>query len=411
MKRIVIIGGGFGGIFTAKHLLRKIKNDTTIEVYLLNKTNYFLFSPMLHEVATGGLNRQHIVQPIREILNQHNFHFVRCLVTSINTNEKTVNTDCGAFTYDILVIATGSEVNYYNVQNAAAYTIPLKTLQDSVAIRDRVIDALELAAASKSSKDKQKYLTFVVVGGGPTGVELAGELSEFLQQSLQENYSHLEAKDIHVYLIQRGDTILPFLRKKSREKAVATLTKKRVTVLTNSPVTKVSKESIEINTHKMISAYTLLWTPGVKPIVIPLIPNRRTKEGFLPVDTFLHVKGLTDVYALGDAALFMNEGEITPVPALAQTAVAQAPILARNIIHSLRNEPEELFFFKKQGLLVSIGQKFAVGEIGQFSIQGFFAWWLWRTIYLTKLVGWSNKLKVAWDWTLNLFFPRDTTQI
>ncbi|MBI1972894.1 NAD(P)/FAD-dependent oxidoreductase [Candidatus Woesearchaeota archaeon] len=411
MKRIVILGAGFGGVYTALHLLKRLKPKDQVEILLINKTNYFLFSPMLHEVATGGLNRSNIVQPIREILQRPQFNFIRCTAKEINLEKKTITTEKTVLSYDYLVIALGAENEFFNIPGAQEHTLPLKSLPDAVAIRNHVLDTLEYSSALLKVKNQKPDLSFVIVGAGPTGVELAGELAEFVDQNLQVNYPHLKEYGRKIYLLQRGPAIMPFICNHCRQDALKKLAKENVTVMTNAAVTKVAKEAVEINNKQKIATTTTIWTSGVKPATIPTTPKITDEKGFFPVDAYLRVKGAENVYALGDCALLMNPPDGKPVPALAQAAVKEAKVLAQNILHDIRKQPLKQFTFKQSGLLVSVGKRFAVAEIHGIKFKGFFAWWLWRTIYLTKLVGFRNKLTVAYDWTLNLFFPRDTTQI
>lgn len=411
MKRIVILGAGFGGVYTALHLLKRLKRQDQVEVLLINKTNYFLFSPLLHEVATGGLNRSNIVQPIREILRHPKFNFIRCTAKEINLEKKTITTEKTILSYDYLVIALGAENECYNIPGAKEHAFPLKNLQDAVAIRNHVLDVLEYSSALLKVKKQKPELSFVIVGAGPTGVEVAGELAEFVDQNLRVNYPQLREYGRKIYLLQRGPDIMPFISQRCRQEALKKLAREHVTVMTNAPLTKVTKEAVEINEKQRIPSTAVIWTSGIKPASLPTTPRITDEKGFFPVDAYLRVKGAENVFALGDCALLINSHDGKPVPALAQTAVKEAKILAYNILKDIKKQPLKPFVFKQSGLLVSVGKRFAVADIHGIKFKGFFAWWLWRTIYLTKLVGFRNKLQVAYDWTLNLFFPRDTTQI
>lgn len=411
MKRVVILGGGFGGIYTAKYLLQETKNRSDIEIVLVNKQNYFLFSPMLHEVATGGLNRHHIVEPIREVLHQKNFRFIRCEVLSIDTEKKTITAKTGVFSYDLLIIAVGSTSAFYNIPGAKEHALPLKTIEDAVAIRDRIIDSLEFAAKFHDKEDISKYLTFVIIGGGPTGVELAGEVAEFVRQASKAEYPELTNKTTKIMLLHRNSEVMPFIHECCRKDAMRMLERKGVTLRLNAPVTKITNDTVVTGSKEAIATVNAFWTAGVEPVPLETHPELQDDLGFFPVDLYLRVKDARDVYALGDCALFLNEDSGKPVPALAQTATKQAKVLARNVMHTINNEPQEKFQFKPAGLLVSIGRRYAVAEVHGIHFKGFFAWWLWRTIYLMKLVGIANKLRVAYEWTLNLFYPRDTSQL
>ncbi|MBS3144724.1 NAD(P)/FAD-dependent oxidoreductase [Candidatus Woesearchaeota archaeon] len=411
MKRIVILGAGFGGVYTALNLLKKIRYDDPVEVILISKTNYFLFAPMLHEVATGGLNRSNIVQPIREIICHPRFTFLRCTIKEIQAEKKTIITDKKIIKYDTLVIALGAENNFYNVPGAKEHTLPLKSLEDAVKIRNHILDRLEYSSAMHTLHANEPNLTFVIVGAGPTGVELAGELAEFIDQNLQKNYPHLKGYGRKIYLVQSNPEIIPFMHPHSRQQTLKKLAKERINVITNALVTKVTTEGIEINKKKKLKTNTVIWTSGVKPTSIPTKPKITNERGFFVVDKYLRVQNQKNIYAIGDCAYLINPRDRKQVPALAQVAVKEARIVAKNIVSEINNRPLQVFSFKSSGTLVSVGKRFAVADLHGFRFKGFLAWWLWRTIYLTKLVGWRNKLQVAYDWTLNLFFPRDTTQI
>lgn len=273
VKHIVILGGGFGGIYTAKYLLKELGNKESIKITLINKDNYFLFTPMLHEVATGGLNRHNIVEPIREILKADNFEFIKCAVKEINFNKKLIITSLCDLTYDYLVIALGSSTNFYDVQDARKYCLDLKDLHTASSVRNRIINSLEIASKLYKKENVKKYLTFIVVGGGPTGVELSAEISEFVKQMLKDNYKHLGKNNFKIYLIQRGDRIMPFIHPKCIEKATNELVKKGITLLLNSSATKVLKNSVEINNKENIVSNTIIWTSGVRPNEIETIPK------------------------------------------------------------------------------------------------------------------------------------------
>lgn len=410
MKRIVILGAGFGGVYTALNLLKKIRYNDPVEVMLISKKNYFLFAPMLHEVATGGINRSNIVQPIREIIRHPRFTFLRCTVKEIQADKRTVVTDKKIIKYDYLVVALGAENNFYNIPGAGEHAFPLKSLEDAVRIRNHILDRLEYASAMHTLHANEPNLTFVIVGAGPTGVEMAGELAEFIDQNLQKNYLRLREYQRKIYLIQGGPEIIPFMHKNSRRQTLKRLAKEKIQVITNALVTKVTTEGIEINKKQKIKTNTVIWTSGVKPTVIPTKPKITNDRGFFVVDKYLRLQGHKNVYALGDCAYITNR-DGKQVPALAQAAVRAAKVAAKNVLHEINNMPLEVFSFKSSGVLVSVGKRFAVADLHGFRFKGFFAWWLWRTIYLTKLIGWRNKLQVAYDWTLNLFFSRDTTQI
>ncbi len=410
MKKIIILGAGFGGLFAAKHLLQTCK-PSDVEITLINKTNYFLFTPMLHEVATGGLNRHNIVEPIRDILKAKNFNFLLAHVEKVDCNKRIIITSAGNVRYDLLIIAIGATTNFYNTTGAEKYCLTLKDIKDATEIRDKIICSIEKASLVKDEQERKRLLTFIIVGGGPTGVEVAGEVAEFTKQIIDTRYKNLSKDLCKVMLLQRGPTILPGIHERCIFESMKALEKKGVIILTNSAATKVMEKGIEINNKQFIDSYNMIWTAGITPHAIETTPRATDEKGYFPVDQMFHVNNLKDIYAIGDCALFFNKGSSLPAMWTAQLASKQAKHLAQNIANKLIGKKELPFFYKPAGFLVSIGQKFGVADLKGFRFKGFLAWWLWRTIYLFKLVGTANKFRVAYEWTLNLFYKRDTTMI
>ncbi len=413
MKRIVIVGGGFGGVYTAKYILNHIKKEDDVEVVLLNDKNYFLFTPLLHEVATGGLNRHHVVVPIREILKSSYFTFVCTKAKHIDFKKKVVLSDSGPISYDYLVVASGSKTAYYGTEGAEKYSIPLKTLENAAHIRNHVISECECAAQVKAS-ERNLHLTFVVVGGGPTGVELAGELSQFLDQLATLDFKEFSRKDISIKLVHRGDKIMQQFPEALGRKAQRKLGKLGVEIMLNASVERITANQAHVKIGskvQKIDTHSVFWTAGVESQKVGQKPDVTDDNNCFVVDDYLQVKGLDQVYSLGDCALFRNSGEDKPIPRLAQATQKASPYVGHNILADIRGGKKKAFVFKEAGLLVSVGKCFAVGQIGWFSFSGFSAWWLWRTVYLFKMIGWYNRFQIAYEWTLNLFFRRDTSQI
>ena len=415
--RIVIIGGGFGGVYQARYCLRKLRNADSATICLVNPKNYFLFSPMLHEVATGGLNQYNIVTPIRDVLCSKNFHFILDSVDFVDVKNKFVVVGKKKYVYDYLVFAQGAHANVPLIPGAAEHCLKLKTIDDAAAIRDRIIKMLEQAAWSKDRGEQKRLLTFILIGGGPTGVELAGELSQFLHQTIKCSYPELKNELVSIHLVHGGEKLVPvLLHDPSIKKCQRELEKKKVTVTLNSRVARVGTDFVEYTNTKTrqkerLIGSTIIWTAGITPNVIKGTKHYLDKNMLFQIDNFLRVKGLKSHYALGDCALSINPSADKPNPATAQLATRQAIIAAKNIVAEIKGKQPREFFFKPQGFLVSVGEYYAVAEVFSLWFSGVFAWWMWRTIYLTKLLGWANKIKVAADWTVNLFFKRDTSQM
>jgi NADH:ubiquinone reductase (H+-translocating) len=405
MVRVIILGGGFGGVFTAKNLLNK-KN---IEVVLISKTNYFLFTPLLHEVACGSINRHTICEPIRDVLKGDNFKFYRAQVDKVDATNKTVYFGKNKLDYDFLVIAIGSESFTFNIPGVKENALKLKSIRDSIEIRGSLIKSLESANLSKNKRNIEKYLNFVVIGAGATGVELAGEISDIIKDNLQNRFGHLKKYKPKVHLIQASSDILPIMSKKSIKNARKILKKKDVKVYTNTFVSEVLVDEVKTKTGLSIKSSTIIWSGGVKPRAIKTVPKLQDEKGFFRVNKNLQVKNFPEIFALGDVSHIESE----PVPMLAQVAMQQSIIVSKNIINLVEGNNLDEFKFKNKGILVSIGEFKVIGDIfnGKLSVKGSFWWFVKRTIYIMNMIGLRNKIRVGIEWFINLIFSRDTSEI
>ena len=408
MRNIIIVGAGFGGAYTALYLKRLSKNK---KIILFNKHNYFLFTPLLHEVATGGQNRHNIVLEIRELFKGRNCEFYATEIQKVDFIKKEVYFDNSKITYDKLILALGSKANITDIKGARQYALPLKTIRDAIAIRTKIVRSLEKASITTNQDEIEKLLTFAIIGGGPTGVELAGELAEFLSELLPY-YKKINTLLVRVYLIQRGPKIIQqLLHDKCAIIVKKQLKKKNIHVLLNSEVTEIQENYIIINSTTKINSYNIFWTAGITPNIIEIIPKVTNKDGYYEVNEFLEVRNIKDVYAIGDCALNYNPGSTKPNTALAQLAVKQAKHLAQNIYREQKNMKKIPFIFKPKGFLVSVGSWWAIAEIKNKVLKGKFAWLIWRTIYLTKIIGIKNKIRVGTEWFILLFSKRDASEI
>ena len=387
---IVIIGGGFAGVYAVKNLLQLFKNDD-VQITLVNATNYFLFVPMLHEVATGTLTAANIAEPLRDILRGRNFSFLREKALSVDLKKKKVKTETTFLSYDYLVLATGSTANFYNIPGAE-HCLTLKNQADASRLKHHLVQTLEHSFVSKSPA------TIVVIGAGPTGIELCLEIKEFVKQMLRGNVN--KSCCPRIILVHSGDAILPQYPKLQKQ-AAWQLEKHGIEVLLQTKVTRVERNCVVVN-DGTIEAGTIVWTAGVKPHLIDTTP--KVAERGYPVNDFLQVKGYSTVFAVGDCAQ-------TSLPMLAQVATKQGTIAAINIAQHYYGKKMKPFDMKVRGILLSLGKRKGAGIIFGVQFHGFFAWWLMRTIYLFKIIGFSNKLKTAYDWTLDLFVKRDTTEV
>ncbi|HLC75457.1 MAG TPA: NAD(P)/FAD-dependent oxidoreductase [Candidatus Nanoarchaeia archaeon] len=401
---IVIIGGGFAGVYAARTILKLFKNNPDVHITIVNSTNYFLFIPMLHEVATGSLAAANIAEPLREILHGKNFSFVRERALSVDFKKKKVKTETMALPYDYLVLATGSTVNFFNTPGAE-HCLTLKNGDDAYALKNHLITSIEHSFYAQS-EDKQMFATVVVVGAGPTGIELSLEIKEFIDQILKSNATNSIRP--HVYLVHSGDVVLPQFPQLQKP-AMKALQKHGIELLVKSRATRIFKNSVEMNNSVVIDAATIVWTAGVKPNTVATVPTIADERGCFVVDKYLQLQ--PHVFAVGDCASCVPEGHDKPLPMLAQIATKQGEHAALNLYLDYSGKQMRPFVPAMNGILLSLGRRKGAGVVFGLPIRGFIAWWFMRTIYLFKIIGTVNKLKTAYEWTLDLFVKRDTTEV
>jgi NADH dehydrogenase len=413
-KRIVILGGGFGGVHTAVHLEKALRRRDDLEILLINKDNYFVFQPMLAEVVSGSVGMLDTVSPIRRMLPRTDLH-VRD-VESIDTRKQTITTTPGfrrqpnVIHYDHLVLALGNVTDFRGLRGLPEHAIPFKNLSDALFIRNHVIHVLEEAAIEHVDVELRKQLlTFVVAGGGFSGVEVVAELNDFVRRVIR-NYSQLDPGEVRFVLLHSQDRILPELDAKLALYAQAILAGRGVEICLNTRLDAATGHEAILADGKRIPTRTLISTipSSPNPLVDTLdLPKER---GRLKVDSSLLVQGTDNVWAMGDCALVtMTDGNTCPPTA--QFAMRQARTAAHNIVAAIRGGEQKMFQFKELGKLAALGHRSAVAQVFGFNVSGFLAWFLWRTIYLMKLPGWGRRLKVAVSWTLDLFLPPELVQL
>ena len=367
---------------------------------------------MLHEVATGGLNPQHVSESLREALKKYIPDFLQADVTAVDLRHQVVQTTLCDIEYDYVVIALGAETNFYGIPGAEKYALELKNIQDALSIRRRIIDVFELASRTADQERRKELLRFVVVGGGATGVELVAEISEFIFHTMVRLYATIDfEKEVRLILINSDEEILKLFHPSLRTKAHETLQKKHIEIYARCVVKEVFKDGVRTMDDQFIHGHTVIWVAGVKPVGVKF-PTRPEldRAGRIVVDKFLRAKDYENVFVVGDIASFAGlDGR--PLPMFAQVAVKEAKIVAKNIFWSVAGKPLKSFAYKKTGDLISLGQWMAMGDIMGFQIYGRFTWWLWRTVYLFKFASWKKRIQIAVDWTLNLFNPRDTSKL
>ncbi len=423
---IVIVGAGFGGVYIARHLVRAVE-EKLIDVTIVSATNYFLFTPLLHEVATGGLRPTSVSEPLREIFKNSGMMIYQGLVTEVDMAEQKIKIAEKEISFDYLVIATGAETNYYGIPGARENTMPLKNLGDAMVIREKIINSFEMAVMSENLADKKRLLSFAVVGGGATGVETVAEVAEFVCE-IRKKYLNKKYKlpTALIYLISSGPEILKPFNQKIRQLAEEHLREIGVNIMLGVSVSSVESGVINLDGRKTVTADTIIWAGGVTPTVPKFFADQpENVSGRLSVNEFLQMKNRNNVFVLGDCAWEESEkdaisamgvlnGSATSAPGrpmLAQVAVAQSKVVAENIMASVSGLPMLPFVFKSKGNFISLGQWYAAGEIFGLTISGKIAWWVWRTVYLFNFASWEKRLKIAFEWSLNLFLPRDTTKL
>lgn len=408
--KILIAGNGFGGVYTLKRLHKFFHKNPQVELSLVGEKNYFLFTPLLHEVATGSISPENIIEPIRKVLKCCLKQFYSGKIEIVNTNTKTVKVGNIFIPYDYLILAPGAETNFYNVPGAEKYSFTLKSIDDAIKIKNNCIAVMDRASHIEDKVLREQMLKFVVVGGGPTGVELAAELQELVKESFKRYYPKEIIKDTSVVLIQKGPELLSQFGEKVRIKSLEVLRKKGVKVLLKTRVKEVTESYVELEDNTKIMTNTTIWVGGVKPIDLNFdLPVVKSSDGRLVVNKYLEIKNYKNIFAIGDVAAFEEKGSFLPM--LAQVAEKEARALAKNIKLLIGGKKPKPFSYHNTGNLVSLGQWMAIGEISNFVFWGHITWWIWRTVYLSKLLSWEKKMEVVFDWTINLFSARDISQL
>lgn len=414
LRKIVIVGAGFGGLNTYLRIKKLFKNQR-IQITLINKNNYFLFSPLLHEVATGGLGHHNVVEAVRELIDTPE-DFLQAEVTEIDLEKKLVKTLADEvkmeLDYDYLVVATGAETNFYGIPGAQENSLVLKDLRDAIVIRGKLIEVFEKAVKLEGAAERRRAMSFAVVGGGATGVEMAAEMADLFDEIVHRYYlGQIKKEEITLSLINRTEGILTMFEPKLSANATEVLERRGVKILNNSVVEKVDENGLYFEGGKSVKARTIIWAAGVKPL-LPKLKGEVEKDqgGRIVVEESLRMKGDKDVFVLGDAASF--EGlEGRPLPMLAQVAVQQAKIVAKNLMAVNVGEKLEKFEYHSRGMLLSLGKGQALADFGFVRLSGPMAWFIWRTVYFFNFVSWGKRVKIGVDWFVSLFSPRDITKL
>ncbi len=411
-RRVVILGGGFGGIAAAQRLEQLFTRDPSLEITLVSQSNYLLFTPMLAEVAASGLEAQHISAPVRAACPHT--RFLRGEVEALDAASAVVrvratpSSPVEDLPYDHLILALGSVPNFYGLPGLEEHAFTLKTLEDATRLRNHVIALLERADGERDSDERRRLLTFVVAGGGFAGTEMIAELSDLVHGVLRY-YPHVHPEELRFALVHSGQRILPEISASLAEYALRRLRARGIEFVLGARVAGARADGVRLSDGTVIEERTLVWTAGNQPHpLLRTLPGERAGGGAVTADAALRVRGLTNVWAVGDCAQIPdlhNDGR--PCPPTAQHALRQGHVAADNVAAALRGRPPTEFRFRPVGMLVALGHRTAVAEIRGWKFSGLLAWFMWRTIYLSKLPGLEKKMRVALDWAIDLFFPRD----
>ena len=426
-KKIVILGSGFAAVECAKKLENEFGNDPEIELVMIGEDNFLLFTPMLPQVASGMIETRHIVFPIRTICKKTKFYEGRIknidpygkLVTIWGTGDKRSI----SIHYDFLIVALGSETNFFGMADVEKNAYTMKTLNDAVMLRNRIIDMLEQAENETNPILRKSFLNFVVVGGGFAGIETAGELMDLLLD-VRKYYPSIQKDDLKVIVLEAMGEILPgfnkklarFAKQKLKERGIDIQLKKAVTSFDGNEVTiktldETPKDSIDQSEINSIITKTLIWTAGITPVNTIKRSMFKTEKGKIVINNFLEVPKFPGVFAIGDCALFVDPITNRPFPPTAQIAEAQAKMAAKNLISLIKNSEKEKFVYHSKGQLAIIGKRTGIATFLGMNISGFLAWLIWRNVYLSKIPTFDKKTRVFLDWMIDLFFDRDVSRL
>ncbi len=408
--RIVIIGGGFAGISLAKKLSKQ-----EVQVVLLDKHNYHTFQPLLYQVSTGGLEPDSIAYPIRKVLkNFTNFHFRLANVTEIKTDTNEIITDIGVLKFDYLVIASGSKTNYFGNSDIEKHSMAMKTIPQSLNLRSLILENFEDALLTSDLNERNALMNFVIVGAGPTGVELAGALAEIKKGILPKDYPDLDTRSVQINLIQSGDRILKEMSENASKKAEDFLEKLGVNIWKNVRVTNYDGKTVTTNTDITFETSTFIWAAGVKGATIKGIEGSDyiTKGNRILVNEFNQVKGFNHIFAIGDVACMESDEFPRGLSMMAQPAIQQGHQLGDNLLQLIEQKPMLPFSYKDKGAMATIGRNKAVVDLKHFKFQGVFAWYVWMFVHLFFLIGFRNRVVVFVNWVYNYIrFDREARLI
>ncbi|MEP2277905.1 NAD(P)/FAD-dependent oxidoreductase [Maribacter sp.] len=408
--RIVIIGGGFGGVSLAKKLSKQ-----EVQVVLIDRNNYHTFQPLLYQVSTGGLEPDSIAYPLRKVLiGYDNFYFRLAEVDHIDTANKKVHTNIGDISFDYLVVATGSETNFFGNKQIEKNAMSMKSIPQSLNLRSLILENFEQALLTDDYHERDALMNFVIVGGGPTGVELSGALAEIKKGILPKDYPDLDTRRAQINIVQGGDCLLPGFSAQASKKAEDFLEKLGVQVWKGVRVTGYDGKTVTTKTDLKFDAATVVWAAGVKGSGIKGLDAEGVIAGGnrINVNEFNQVIGHPNIFAIGDIACMATEDNPRGHPMVAQPAIQQGKLLGKNLVNLIENKPMKPFVYFDKGSMATIGRNKAVCDIKKFRFQGVFAWFVWMFVHLFFLIGFRNRMVVFINWVYNYIrFDREARLI
>tara|TARA_R100001369_G_scaffold20091_1_gene36655 strand:+ start:134619 stop:135935 length:1317 start_codon:yes stop_codon:yes gene_type:complete len=397
--RIVIIGGGFGGISLAKKLLKQ-----EVQTVLIDKHNYHTFQPLLYQVSTSGLEPDSIAYPLRKIIRSNGRGYFRMAdVSSIDAEKQVIHSTIGNVSYDYLVIATGSRTNFFGNKSIEENSIWMKTVPQALNIRSLILENLEQAVITDDVEERKALLNFVIAGAGPTGVELSGAIAELRNNIVDKDYPDLDASEMKIHLIEGLDRVLPPMSETASKKASKFLKELGVQIHLNTQVKSYDGEVVTTNTDVSFKTQTFIWSAGVTgaPVQGLNASAMLEKANRYEVNQFNQVNGYSNVFAIGDIAVMETEDFPKGHPMVAQPAIQQGKHLAKNILRSIKGEKMQPFEYFDKGTMATVGRNRAVVDLGKYNFGGFFAWFVWMFVHLWFLIGFRNRLVTFFNWVYN----------
>lgn len=393
-KRIVIIGGGFAGLEMAKKIDKK-----QYQVVLLDKNNYYQFQPLFYQVASAGLEPSSISYPLRKMFQkQSSFHFRMCEAKQVIPKENKLETSIGYIIYDYLVIATGCDTNYFGNDSLKETTFALKTVSESLLLRNRILMSFEQAVDAHNDEELQETLSFVIVGGGATGVELAGALADMKKSILPKDYPEIDFNKMSIHLVDASPRLLAAMSEVASEKAAQTLKDRDVILHQNVSVKSYSEPIVELSNGTCLKSYNVIWVAGVKANSLAGLEETSYNRGRIVIDEYNQVAGHDNIFAIGDTSLLISDTTPKGHPQVAQVAIQMAKCLAKNLNGRLKGKTPTKFVYSDRGSLATIGRNAAVADLGKFRFGGRVAWWLWLWVHILSIVGMRNRISVFIDW-------------